>query len=334
MTSRAAHIPTCSIEFDDSTFDDVDALAASARQWHQEYEQIGRGPFRGRLSQMIAGDVQLGREQWTTGLVQRGTAPMGTWAFAIPIRSSGSLHLRRRPVHPNQLLASPGHEDIGFAATGAIDMVVAVLPTGLIDRWFRARHGVDHASSSVLLSGQYVPPRIDTAKRAALLTRLLRELTELMQRQMTSPLVAHVQDRIVSAILSSFDSAGRAGGSPRRALSARLLLDTLLEHRESPPSMTRLCELTGATERTLHLSSVEAFGCPPGQLLLALRLNAARRVLSRADAARVTDVASRYGFTHLGRFSSMYARQFGELPSATLAAAAGRRETGRPEGLR
>lgn len=325
MTSRTVNSPAAAIVFDDSAFDDVDALAASARQWNQAYEQIGRGSFRGRLSQMIAGDVQLGREQWTTGLMQRGTAPPGTWAFAVPIRSHGSLHLRRRPTHPHQVLASPGHEDIGFTATGAADILVAVLPVRLIDRWFRARHGVDHADSSVMLSGQRVPSRIETAQRVARLTRLFRELTGLTQQQTTEALVGRVQDRITETILSAFGLAARAAGSPRRALDARLLLDTLLEHRENPPGMTRLCELTGATERTLHLCCVEAFGHPPGQLLLALRLNAARRALSRASAASVTDVASRYGFTHLGRFSSMYARQFGELPSATLAAAVGRR---------
>ena len=33
---------------------------------------------------------------------------------------------------------------------------------------------------------------------------------------------------------------------------------------------------------------------------------------------RVTDVASRWGFTQLGWFSSKYRKEFGELPSDTL----------------
>jgi AraC family ethanolamine operon transcriptional activator len=90
------------------------------------------------------------------------------------------------------------------------------------------------------------------------------------------------------------------------------------------PSRQSLCEEVGARERTLYLSCVEAFGRPPAQLLLELRLNAVRRTLANpGDATTVTGAASRLGFTHLGRFSSMYARQFGERPSATLARSLG-----------
>jgi AraC-like DNA-binding protein len=37
----------------------------------------------------------------------------------------------------------------------------------------------------------------------------------------------------------------------------------------------------------------------------------------------ITGVAARYGFTHFGRFAAMYFRQFGELPSVTLAKSQG-----------
>jgi AraC family ethanolamine operon transcriptional activator len=58
--------------------------------------------------------------------------------------------------------------------------------------------------------------------------------------------------------------------------------------------------------------------------LLELRLNAAYRALIRpASGTTVTSAASHFGFTHFGRFSAMYAKQFGELPSATLAKSLG-----------
>jgi AraC-like DNA-binding protein len=60
----------------------------------------------------------------------------------------------------------------------------------------------------------------------------------------------------------------------------------------------------------------------PAQYLRNVRLEAARAELQAAERdgrrVRVAEVASRWGFSHPGRFSSYYVEAFGELPSATL----------------
>src|SRR5690242_8314203 len=53
--------------------------------------------------------------------------------------------------------------------------------------------------------------------------------------------------------------------------------------------------------------------------LLRMRLTAARAQLQESDGtASISEIASRCGLTHLGRFATEYRRAFGELPSATL----------------
>jgi AraC-like DNA-binding protein len=48
-------------------------------------------------------------------------------------------------------------------------------------------------------------------------------------------------------------------------------------------------------------------------------MTAAREELASPGATTtVTDVALKWGFNHLGRFSGFYVRQFGEAPSETL----------------
>ncbi|WP_454625265.1 helix-turn-helix domain-containing protein [Bradyrhizobium cenepequi] len=61
------------------------------------------------------------------------------------------------------------------------------------------------------------------------------------------------------------------------------------------------------------------YGRPPRRFLHDERLRAVRAELRRATPGlTVTQVAMRYGFVELGRFSAQYRAAFGENPSATL----------------
>ena len=85
-------------------------------------------------------------------------------------------------------------------------------------------------------------------------------------------------------------------------------------------NVSAMCETLRVRERTLFLACAEAFGRPPKAMLPELRLNAVRRALTRPTSdPTVTTVASGFGFWHFGNFSAEYSRQFGELPSPTLA---------------
>ena len=76
----------------------------------------------------------------------------------------------------------------------------------------------------------------------------------------------------------------------------------------------------GASERTFRTRCQEHLGLGPTRYLWLRRMHLARRALRMADpaAARVTEVATSYGFWELGRFSVAYRSLFGESPSASL----------------
>ena len=55
------------------------------------------------------------------------------------------------------------------------------------------------------------------------------------------------------------------------------------------------------------------------EFLRGQRLQAVKRDLEKATPiTTITELATQWGFAHLGRFSQLYATQFGEKPSATL----------------
>lgn len=300
------------------SFDDIDAMAASPIAWDQEYQQIGRGRFRGELTQLVVNAVHLGRVSWSPGILQRGPAPADSWVFALPIKAEGSLHVRRRPVRNGELITATSRDDIGFAANGATELMVVVLPTPTIDRWMQARRGTDRLDVN-LPSPHFSVSAQDMKRRAASLSQLLQTLL-IRADDVTPAALSQVESQISDAILDMIPSAEKVEALHSRARIARAVMELLQSRLDNPPTLTELCEAVGARERTLFLSCVEAFGLPPVKLLAELRLNAVHRALLKSRKEKtVTSVAMSYGFTHFSRFAELYLRKFGELPSATLA---------------
>jgi len=85
-----------------------------------------------------------------------------------------------------------------------------------------------------------------------------------------------------------------------------------------PASIADLSREAGISPRTLSRAFRAIRGMAPYRYLQQLRLSEVRRALSSAsEASNITEVATRFGFRELGRFSAQYRETFGESPSET-----------------
>lgn len=105
----------------------------------------------------------------------------------------------------------------------------------------------------------------------------------------------------------------------RQAVLLRRAESFMEQHLGQDFSALALANAVGVGERQIERLFRGAYGMGPCRWYQIARLNQARRWLREADArVHVTDVASRLGFGHLGRFASDYRRLFGESPRQTL----------------
>jgi len=117
------------------------------------------------------------------------------------------------------------------------------------------------------------------------------------------------------------------GGHSRVRGSRQAVVDCaetyMRNHLADRVSMSKLCRLLGCSERGLRSAFHAVHGLSPTRWMLSERLLAARLALVADErrAVTVTEVATRYGFYELGRFSAAYRAAFGEAPSETLRAA-------------
>ena len=100
-----------------------------------------------------------------------------------------------------------------------------------------------------------------------------------------------------------------------------ILRDTIKLVERDPTEMLDLRSMskaTGLNPRTLQRTFQAEYGLCPQEWLRVERLNRVREDLLRAEPGNsVTDVATRWGFFHLGRFAQYYRELFGERPSET-----------------
>mgnify|MGYP001549971223 FL=1 len=94
----------------------------------------------------------------------------------------------------------------------------------------------------------------------------------------------------------------------------------LAESLDPVPSIVDLAAGIGVSDRWVRAAFREVYGVSASAYFRARAIDGARRELRSAtsDSTSVTEVAMRWGFWHLGRFSATYRSYVGELPSETL----------------
>ena len=106
----------------------------------------------------------------------------------------------------------------------------------------------------------------------------------------------------------------------RRLRVVRRARDYFEAHLAHPIQVTQFCGYVGASIKSVERAFSECCGANPKELLTLTRMSRARRALLAAEPGETTvaQVAIECGFFHLGRFSTNYARLYGESPSVTL----------------
>jgi AraC family ethanolamine operon transcriptional activator len=301
---------------------DVDAHAASLTDWNLRYDQLGRGVFEGRFTDIRVPGIQVFVESTSQPVRQRGTLTEDSIGFGFLVNSQGSGAFNGWQFNHQSLLACRG-TDIDMRTPQQCQLAGLVLDAcvleGAFQYWDMDQHPLRPDSVAHLeLQGPH----------AARLRQIIGDTHDLATNTVQGEgVLTSLQWRedLLSALAGVMETT-RSIGDVRRAsertrlvnLACQLLVSSAMESR--PQSLGEVCRQVGASPRKLGYCFQEVLGLSALEYVKALRLNAVRRELRR-DGSAVTsiyDVATRHGFWHFGRFSVEYRQYFGERPSDTL----------------
>lgn len=151
----------------------------------------------------------------------------------------------------------------------------------------------------------------------------VRRLAGVARQEILSPqIVAQIEEQAVLGLLWSADHSlhdSLEGSNPASMSSLRRAIELIETLPEEPLNLEALSYVAGASGRALQLAFRKHLELSPMQYLKTVRLDRAASALSDVGAqdSSVAEIARRFGFTHMGRFSADYAKRHGELPSVT-----------------
>jgi AraC-like DNA-binding protein len=309
------------------TFDDVAQLANGLALWDQSIDQVGSGQFRAHLHELRFGGIQLVRESINRAVLKRCATVGDSITFGVPLSSEGEGQCGRLPLDGYGIVMSHGRQLPEFLTPTTQDVVLVVFKTSLLIEMCALTN-----QDAARVNAQLIV--LDPVRQFAL-RKWLKEVFSAVDvshdLRLPPSLLKTLRDSILLEFVSMIDASGETESLDPfdRCHLIQKVRDLVMSEQSSPLTVLDVCIAVGISRRTLQYCFEQTLGIQPASYLRAIRLNSVRRELRNAEPAStsVTDVATRWGFWHLGRFSANYRALFGELPSRTLAKGEGKNET-------
>jgi len=305
-------------------FRDFDELAEAVHGWGLDWVQLDCGPLEASIRQIVTPNVLLSRFRFSRKFHQCGTSPPGVRTFGLIGKRSPEVAWRGSTGASTDLLAFPADDRFQvISQPGFHGETISVSEE-------RLRSVAECAGVADPL--EYIPnglafieidPRRNQALREAI-SRLHLALKAEGKSLQDATMVFELEVDLVAALVEALQTKPPSHGTPPepmiRTRAIRAALDYIEAHADEPPSVEEICRASGVSWRTLDYAFRDRFGVTPKRYLQAIRLHHVRREILSADCPHpISEVAAFWGFWHMGQFARDYRRQFGELPSETLA---------------
>lgn len=136
-----------------------------------------------------------------------------------------------------------------------------------------------------------------------------------------------LEELLISTLLYIHDSTYterlRTVPGPSGRVAVRRAIEYIEEHLAEPIELADLARHVGRSPRSIQAGFRQDLDTTPISYIRDRRLDRVRAALMQAvpdERVTVTELAQRWGFSHLGSFAVLYRKRFGESPSQTLRA--------------
>lgn len=198
-----------------------------------------------------------------------------------------------------------------------------------VDREALERNCIQHLGHGLRRPLEFLPSMSLDGAAGMRWTSLLRWIYESLaidETSFDSPIIAaQVEQMAITMLLTCqpHNYSEELAGEERSIAPAfvKRIERYIEEHADEPITIVDLAEHAGVSSRSIFNGFRRFRNTSPMLYLKEVRMRKVNEELKRLSPSEstVTSVAYKWGFTHLGHFTTDYKRRFGESPSQTLA---------------
>ncbi|GII75874.1 hypothetical protein Sru01_08560 [Sphaerisporangium rufum] len=289
--------------------------------WAHAVEVIAENPAGGRRRELYEGDI--GIRVLSYGAEVRVTVPPSPDSYQIYLllRGTGKVQVEGERIDAPSIIVGP-HEKSGMWWSLDHEVLIVQIPSALVERTLADRLGDPPERPP-----RFRPAIIGDSTFGRLLTMVSSAGAGGRPPFMASPSAGHHFERfLLHTLLDSqpHDHSAACGGidpapGPAALRRAQRYCE---EHAAESVSLRDIAAAARIGVRTLQHEFRRHLDTTPLAYLRGVRLAHAHadlvRMAGTGAQVTVTEVATRWGFMHLGRFAGLYRERYGRSPSSTL----------------
>lgn len=283
----------------------------------------GTGAVRAKLRVLHRGEIALYQIGYGAHAELRFDAQAPVYLVHLLHCGGGQLIVDGREMPLSPVVTGPGQEVIARWAPDTTALVLRI-PRRVVDAAIRP-YADDPAENAPLRFDPLLDSANDEVRQWLSLAHSFGSMVDSGLLTRSPDAAAHFEQMLVHGLLACQPhtlSGGTLRGGPVGApVALRRALAFCEEHASEPISVADIAAASHMSVRTLQEKFRTHLGVTPLAHLRHVRLAGAHADLLAVAEGRsddtVTGIALRWGFSHLGRFGSLYRAAYGRLPSQT-----------------
>ncbi|MGK7928363.1 MAG: helix-turn-helix domain-containing protein [Spirulina sp.] len=302
---------------------DVDELTEIARRWNwnSDYRPLQAGNFNSTVCLAHLDDIQFTYESWSQAMNLQGESPSECLSFGIVSYGDRNIWLGQ-PLFGNGIAITQASRGIDLTAKPPFALWTASVPIEILQATAR-EYG--YLLPDRLLQGKISlihPPAFALAPLKGYLHNLLTLIQNTPETLTQPTMQCLVRQDFLSLLIEALvlsDLHPQCSSFSQYRL-VKQIEEMVLRNARKPLTLQELSKIVHFSPRALNNIFQACVSMSPMAYLKAQRLNGARCQLKTSNPkdTNVVDVASQWGFCHMGYFSRDYKKMFGESPSTTL----------------
>ena len=307
------------MEYHEIRSDDIDELFSWGSGWDRRYTQLTRGPLRFCTRQVRLPEVLIEWNSYGQSVLFEEVMHSPVFFFGVLLESSGSGVYRGKELAiGDALIYHPGQEQDYRLRPSSIGLGVSIS----FELWNALGWRLSNRRTATI-----VPQRLKT------LVGVCEDATALAVMAKNGNVAPQIElslrDRIVvalCAVLQPWGEDASKDGEPLPDESGAFTLAKhavqILESRDAGDklSIADLASELGVSQRVIFDAFARCYGVGPYEFHQIRKLHRFRKAILEGspDHGKISQAAALAGFHHMGRFSQLYRRQFGETPRQTM----------------